>query len=107
MAEITPQVPSVTGAALSMGSAANGDTCKGGDGYWLLVQNTDGSPHDVTVVVPGTGAYGVANGDKTYTIAAGAIVPIPMLAAAVDPADRLVHLTWSALTGMKRALTKY
>jgi hypothetical protein len=106
MAEITAQVVTVDGLAIIFEAAASGDTASCGAGYTLHVRNGDSSSHDVTIAVPGTLATGDAYPDKTYSIAAGAQVAIPILAVYKDPSDGLAHLTWSATTSMTRALVK-
>ena len=55
----------------------------------------------VTVVVPGNTRYGQADPDVTITVPAGGtslIGPLPRDLA--DPADGLVHITYSAVTSL-------
>jgi hypothetical protein len=106
MSLIATKIVNVLASAVALGAAASGDTAQCGDGYMLLVKNGDSSSHDVTIAVPGNLATGVAYPDKTYTVPAGEMWPIPLLAIYADPTDGLAHLTWSATTSMTRAVIK-
>ena len=105
MAEITLQKLGALGVVANMGNAANGDTAQVGGNKRLIVQNTDASSHAVTVAVPGNDFTGAAKPDLTVTVAASAIVIIPLLDAYADPAlNGQAGISYAALTGMKRTV---
>lgn len=98
----TVSVAAITrdGVALEYENAsAGGDKVKPGDRAFLLVRNGSGSSLTVTITGAGETSYGVANPDKTVTVAAGADEAIPLLAAYGNPDDGgLAAIGWSATT---------
>lgn len=95
------------GGKPTFAAAAAADTTDVGDGVFLVVKNADGSPHTVTIAVPGTQAGGAANDPVVYTVAATTGEQwIRMHSYYADPTDGKAHLTWSATTSMTRAVVK-
>lgn len=108
MALITTFTPTVAGTAPTFSAAASGDTAKCGTGYWLVAKNTNVASRTVTIAVPGNLATGDAYPDKVYTLAADTGEQwIPLLREYADPTDGEAHLTWSATTGVTRAVVKF
>lgn len=107
MALISTHQPTVAGTAPVYTAAAANDTAPVGDGYKLLVRNTNAATRTVTIAVPGNLVTGDAYPDKIYTVAAltGELC-IPLLREYADPADGLAHLTWSATTDVTRIVQK-
>ena len=99
MANLTIQEGKVTGTALTMAAASGGgDTVPVGGA--LLVRNGDASSKTVTVAVPGE-KYGQARPDIEVVMAAGATALIgPFPPDLADDEDRLVHVTYSAVTSV-------
>lgn len=107
MAEIVAAQPGPDGVALTMGTAAGGDTAKVGAHRALLVNNASGAPVTVTLAVPGNTATGEAQPDNVITVADGELRTIPLLPLYADPAiNRQVAITWSATTGVTRAVVQ-
>lgn len=69
---VQPLVNAGTAPNFSLNTPTTSDTAAYGTGgnTFAVYRNTDGSPHTVTVVVPGNNNYGVANPDPTYVVAA-------------------------------------
>ncbi|GAY07506.1 hypothetical protein [Pseudonocardia sp. N23] len=108
MALLTPTQIKIGGAVVTVQAAdVAGETFKAGDRIALWVKNGSGSPITVTTVVPGNGKYGQANPDVPVVIPAGteqAVGPFP--ADLIDPADGLVHVTYSSVTTVTRRLVR-
>lgn len=97
VAAITRDGVAVTYATASGG----GDKVKPGPDVFLLVRNGGGSSLTVTVTGVGQTGYGVANPNKTFTVAAGADRAIPMLSAYGNPDDGgLAAIGWSTTTSV-------
>ena len=96
------QQAQVAGTAVDFTAAdAAGDTVPPNSRGALMVRNGDTTAKTVTVVTPGNTRYGQADPDVPVTVAAGAtalIGPFPQDLA--DPADGLVHVTYSAVTAV-------
>jgi hypothetical protein len=107
MSQIATKQLTTAGTAPTFRAAAASDTAECGPGFVLEVRNTNAATRTVTITVPGNNAYGQANPDPVYTVAADTgELRIPLLAAYRDPTDRLAHLTYSATTGVTVAVTK-
>ncbi|GAA4439379.1 hypothetical protein [Phytohabitans houttuyneae] len=107
MAEIQPFTVTIAGGAATYNAAASGDTAKCGPGYFLHAKNANAASRTVTIAVPGNTAWGEPNPDKVYTLAADSGEQmIPLLDEYKDPSDGLAHFTWSATTGVTRAVIK-
>jgi len=107
MAALSTQNMSPTaGTTLSFASAAGGgDTAQWGSHTFLYVKNGDASPITVTVTAPGSTAYGVANPDPTFTVAATDELCIPINNSAYrDSSDGLVDIAYSAVTSVTVAV---
>jgi hypothetical protein len=107
MALLSVQQAKLTGQAITYAAAsAGGDTfARTGDHLELRVKNADATSKTVTVVIPGNTEYGQPQPDVAVVVVnatEAAIGPIP--AGAVDPADGLVHVTYSAVTSVTVAL---
>lgn len=101
MANISYQQAEITGTVLNFVAASGGgDTIAVGGGSVLLVKNGDVSSKTVTITVPGS-TFGQANPDVPITVAAGAIVAIPLEDRdLVDSTDGLIHIAYSAVTNV-------
>jgi hypothetical protein len=89
MAALTTQKLVDAGTAPTLtGSASNSDTVEVGNGHntFLYVSNTDAASHVIKIVAPGSTAYGVANPDPSFTVAASAQAWIPLRREYVDAA---------------------
>lgn len=89
MAALTTQKLVDAGTAPSLtGSASTSDTAEVGNGKntFLYVENTDSASHVIKIVAPGNTAYGVANPDPSFTVAASAKAWIPLRREYVDAA---------------------
>lgn len=108
MADYPPDAVVHSGSAASSRSAASGDKLLDpGDRRLLRVTNGGGSSVTLTISVPGTTGYGVANPAKTVTVPASATRYIPVLAAYGNPADGgKVALAWSATTSVTFEYTR-
>lgn len=107
MALLTLQVISDPSLTPSYGAVASTDTCSYTPNSFLHVKNVSGSPDTVTVVVPGTGPYGVAIPDPTVSVpATTGDRMIPIRASAVDPATGLITIQHSATTSVTCALVQ-
>lgn len=103
MASLAYQQAGIPGAAAVTFTAAavGGDTVAPNDRGVLLVRNASGGAINVTVVVPGNTKYGQADPDVVLPVADGAIRAIgPFSADLVDPTDRRVDITYSAVTSV-------
>lgn len=102
MAKLTYQSSKVTGGAVALAAAsAGGDTLAPNGSGALLVQNGSGAAITVTVAVPGNTKYGQAEPDVAVAVPAGEYQLIgPLPADLADPADGLVHVTYSAAAGV-------
>ena len=101
MATLTYQQSKVTGTTVTLAPATSGgDKVAPSASGIVLVRNGDTNPHTVTVVVPGN-EYGQARPDVPVAIAAGAFAVLgPFPTDVGDPTDRLVHLTYDAVTSV-------
>jgi hypothetical protein len=101
MATLPYQQSKVTGTAATFTAAsAGGDKVAPSASGIVVVRNGDTNPHTVTVAVPGA-EYGQNRPDVPVVIAAGASAFIgPFPADVGDPTDRLVHLTYDAVTAV-------
>ncbi len=112
MTQIATQTIGVSGAAPSFAAAASGDTAEIGDGkhFYLEVKNTNAATRDVTIAVT-TGTKlntGATYPDRTYTVAANTgELRIPLVKEYRDATDGLAHITWSATSGVTRAVVRY
>jgi hypothetical protein len=110
MALLTPQQVAVTGTKLTYTAAdSGGDTIAspgGGSTTVLKVKNGDASAKTVTLVRPGS-SYGQANPDVSKSIPAGEEHEFVVPAAFADPADGLVHVSYSAVTSVTVAVARY
>lgn len=98
MTDYSPKAITVDGVAPTVNNAAAGDKLTNpGDRCWLNVKNGSAGSVTLTITPAGKTGYNVANPVKTFTLAAGAELDVPVLAAYGDPADSgKVALTWSA-----------
>lgn len=105
MAQISTFTMTAAGTAPTFGAAAAGDTALCGRGVFLVVRNSNAATRDVTIAAPGNVATGQAYPDTTITVAALTGENwIPLYAEYADPADGLAHLTYSATSGVTRAV---
>ena len=102
MANLAYQQAKLTGQAVALAAASGGgDTVKANPNGALLVRNGDVAAKTVTVVIPGNTDFGQAEPDVAVVVAAGATALIgPFPAAAEDPSDHLVHISYSAVTSV-------
>lgn len=87
--------------------AAGGDTVRTGDKVFLLFKNGDASSKTVTIAVPGTTSYGVANPADAIVVAAGAEViigPIDSQFATPGTNPPTAAITYSAVTSCTMAV---
>ncbi|WP_431935799.1 hypothetical protein [Micromonospora sp. RP3T] len=105
MAEIVSKQPGADGVALALTQAAAGDTAKVGAHRALVVNNGGGASITVTIAVPGKTATGEDMPDNAVTVAAGALMAIPLLPLYADPeANRQAVITYSATTSVTRGV---
>lgn len=107
MATIAPQTAIHDGVVPAEAAASGGgDKFLPGERIFLIVKNTDASPHDVIIDDPTSIAPGDAttfNPDSTVTVANATqkvFGPFPADRWA-NPTDGLVAVTYSSATGMK------
>lgn len=106
---LTAVDPSIAGATLAYASAdaGNGNQVLFDADLLLLVKNTDGSDHTVTLTANGGTVQGVAFPSQTITIPATtghkAIDAIPREFFATSG---YLYIDWSAATGMTIAVIK-
>ena len=105
MTNLSYQSAKIGGTPVTLAAAtAGGDTVQPNSRGALLVQNGSGASVTVTVAVPGNTKYGQPEPDVAVTVAAGAyelIGPFPQDLG--DPADGLVHVTYSAAASVNVA----
>lgn len=81
-------------------AAGGGDTVLGGAGAFIIVKNADASPHDVTLVTPGT-VSGHAIADQTVTVAATTGEEwIAVTDEYINPATGRCSITYAAVTSV-------
>jgi len=99
---VTQYLDKASGTVPSFSAAAGGgDTVASSEGVFLVVKNGGGAPITVTVTVPGSTSYGVANPDPTFTVANGAERWIPLFDPAYRNADDdTVAIAYSAVTSV-------
>lgn len=102
MATLSPAQAKITGATVTMVAASGGgDKVKPNSRTALLVKNGDASSKTVTVAVPGNTKQGQPIPDVAVVVAAGAMALIgPFDADLGDDTDRLVHISYSAVTSV-------
>jgi hypothetical protein len=86
--------PDAAGNTIDGAQVANGTVS-------LRVKNTNGATRDVTIVDPGLTPLGLANPDRTVTVAAttgDVLIPVPQ--ACINPGSGVVDVTYSAVTGV-------
>lgn len=107
MANLPIQRVTVDGLDPSFDNASSGgDTAQ--PGGVLEIKNQDTGEHDVTLALPGELVTGDTKPDKTYTIAAGGGVRVPLLQQYRDPTDHLVHITYpNGVTSLKVAVVAH
>lgn len=103
MATFAPIQAKITGqTAAPLDASAGGDKIKANDRAAVLYANTGGGSITITVAVPGNTEFGQAEPDVAIVIAAGTTKLVgPFSAELADPTDRLVHITYSGVTGLK------
>lgn len=109
MAELAYQQVDIDGTVVSFAAAsAGGDTVPPDDRGVVLVNNGSAGAITVTVAVPGNTKYGQPQPDvASESIGASAIGAIgPFPADLADPADGLVHLTYSAASSVTVAAVR-
>lgn len=102
-------IPAAGGAAAFNAASGGGDLVETGDGFFMTVYNGS-TTTTVTIVTPGTNAYGDAVADYTsatipansgtYTAQAGFVIPLPKPRFG-DPSTNLATVSWSATTNVK------
>lgn len=109
MALLSYQQAQIGGTVVTFTAAGgSGDTLPADDNGVLMVNNGSGAGITVTVAVPGNTKFGVAQPDVTsVSIGAGAIGVVgPLPADLRDPADNLVHVSYSATTSVTVAAVR-
>lgn len=109
MALISAQLLSATaGTAATYGAVAASDTMvlEVGKRYVYHVINANASPDTVTVVVPGTDAFGQAKGDIAVTVtnATNKFIPLIFPDLLADGTTGLVTITHSVTSSVTAAL---
>lgn len=106
MATLTPFKAKVSGTTVTLVPATvGGDKVDAGDGVGLLVLNGSGGSINVTVAVPGNTKFGQAEPDIVVAVAAGAYKIIALESPDLeDTTDKLVHITYSAVTTVSVAV---
>lgn len=106
MALLPTQSVKLAGTAITYTpAAAGGDTFPPSSRSELRVKNGHTGPQSVTIVVPGNTRWGQAEPDITVSVPAGAEYAFgPFPPELADPADRSVHVTYSAVTALTVAV---
>lgn len=106
MAALTYKKVVITGLNPQLAAAdVAGETFPGNGRGALLVHNGGASSINVIIAVPGTTKYGQAEPDVTVAVPAGAYRLVgPFDAGLVDGTDNSVHVTYSDVTSVERAL---
>lgn len=87
-------------------ASSGGDTAR--PGGVLEIRNGDTADHDVTLALPGSLVTGDPKPDKTYTVAAGEGLRVPLLDAYRDPSDHLVHISYpTGVTSLEVAVVTH
>ena len=103
MALVSPQVPNITGSAITYSTPTTSDTVVPGNNIYLH-EKTSGTAVTTTVVVPGS-AYGQARPDVAVSMpATGDRIIGPLTADLADPVTGFVTITRSATTGVTSAV---
>ncbi len=103
-----------TGAGPTFTAATASDTMLPEPRVWAEYRSVSASTATITVITPGTDAFGVAIPDKVYTLAAGGgagnIVPselrIPLIREMQDPSTGLATITCSPTTSVTMAVVE-
>jgi hypothetical protein len=102
MALVTPQIPSVSGGALTLATPTASETFIPGNNIYYVVF-TVGTAITTTVVVPGS-QYGQARPDVAHSIGTNSNRFIgPLVSDLADPTTGLVTITHSATTAVTAA----
>lgn len=112
MGKIATYVVPPTGEPPTLGNAAAGDTADIADGRNRLeLRNTTASAITVTITAHAVLTTGAAHPDGTITVPA-AVGSVPgerrpqLLPVYRDPTDGLAHISYSATTGLTRAVVR-
>ncbi|USC17037.1 hypothetical protein [Rhodococcus sp. 11-3] len=107
MAALSTQVIEDDGFYPTFAAAAASDTAEIGSGRntYAHYKNDSGSSVTVTVLVPGTTFFGLANPDNAVVVAAGAETLIPLRKAYDDGTGRAT-ITTSSQTSVTVAVVK-
>lgn len=101
---------SVAGTPPTFAAATASDTMPVGDRLFAVYRSTHSATIDVTAVVPGNLATGVAYPDKVYTLAIGNVtmqeVWIPLLKIYQDPTTGVATITTSSQTAITMAVVE-
>lgn len=102
MALLTAQHVNITGSAVTYSAAgATGDTLPPHRRGVFHVRNGSAAAVMLTVVVPGTTAYGQPQPDIALSVPAGAEAAVgPIEQGLADPANGTVQVTYSAVTSV-------
>lgn len=102
--------PTIAGANVtySNADAGNGNDVQFDTDLLLLVKNTDGSSHTITLKANGRKVSGIAIADQTFTVGAttGHIAIDDIDRAFFCQSDGKLQLDWSAATGMTICVIK-
>jgi hypothetical protein len=102
MALVSPQVPNITGSAITYSTPTTSETFVPGNNIYYHVK-TVGTGITTTVVVPGS-QYGQARPDIAITIGTNVDRLIgPLVADLADPTTGLVTITHSVTTAVTAA----
>lgn len=93
---VTPYGTAYTAAS----AAGGGDVVPCADNYTLIVNNTDASSHNFTLVTSVT-VGGRAVADDTFPVAAGTTCAVRMTYAVYADGNGQCAISYSAATGMK------
>ena len=102
MALVVPQIPSVSGGAITLATPTTSETfVPGNDMYYVVF--TAGTAITTTVVVPGN-QYGQARPDIAHSIGTNSNRIIgPLVTDLADPTTNLVTITHSVTTAVTAA----
>lgn len=105
MAALTYKQVKITGTDIAATAAdAGGDLIPANDRGFLFVKNDSASAITVTVLTPGNTQWGQAQPDVTVSVpAAGYRFIGPLDAALLDPTDKAVKVSYSAVASVVRA----
>jgi hypothetical protein len=98
MSNLVTQHVKLDGTPPTPATAATSMNAEVGAGKKLIYHNGSGGSVTLTIAVPGTLPQGIANPDKTYTIANNGDLWAPLYDFYADPSDGFAKITVTSAT---------